>query len=126
MMSRLFSFPPLIMSETSLQTRTCMSECPPPPLEEVLELGQMLGRRPVASMAAHCSAAHAAVLKRIRDERLYLPLSASWGRFCETYLTIGRRHADRIIGLLNRFGEAYFQIAELTGISPVDYVAIEP
>src|ERR1039458_6243339 len=36
------------------------------------------------------------------------------------------RHADRLIGLLNRFGPVYFEFSQLAGVSPQHYLAIEP
>src|ERR1019366_8452069 len=45
---------------------------------------------------------------------------------CGTHLAIACRHADRLIALLNRFGPTYFEVSELVGISPRQYLAIEP
>jgi hypothetical protein len=103
---------------------------PPPPSAdplEVLELGRLLGqRRAFAAIGGRCSAAHAQLLRRIRDEKLYLRIAPSWRVFCGTYLAITRRHADRLIAMLNRFGPVYFEISQLIGISPRQYLSIEP
>ena len=94
---------------------------------EALELGRILGqRRAFNAVAGRCSAAHAQLLRRIHDEKLYLPLAKSWRDFCGPYLAVSRRHADRLIDLLNRFGPVYFELSQLIGISPQQYLAIEP
>ena len=92
-----------------------------------LDLGRLLGqRRTLAAFGGRCSAAHAQLLRRIRDEKLYLPVAPSWRAFCGAHLAITRRHADRLIGFLNRFGPTYFELAQLIGISHQQYLAIEP
>ena len=102
---------------------------PPPPADQldVLELGRLLGqRRAFGAIGGRCSAAHAQILRRIRDEKLYSHVAPSWRAFCDTHLAITRRHADRLIAMLNRFGSVYFEISQLIGISPRQYLAIEP
>jgi hypothetical protein len=97
------------------------------PIDPGVDFGRILGqRRAFAAVAGRCSAAHAQLLRRIRDEKLYLPISSSWRAFCGAHLAITRRHADRLIALLNRFGPIYFEISELIGLSPRQYLAIEP
>jgi hypothetical protein len=97
------------------------------PIDPFLELGRLLGqRRAFGAVGGRCSAAHAQLLRRIRDEDLYLPLAPSWRVFCAEHLTITCRHADRLIALLNRFGPTYFEVSQLVGISPRQYLAIEP
>jgi hypothetical protein len=94
---------------------------------QALELGRLLGqRRALSAIGGRCSAAHAHLLRRIRDEKLYLPLAPSWEKFCGAGLALSRRHADRIIALLNRFGPIYFELDQLIGLSPEEYLAIEP
>jgi hypothetical protein len=95
--------------------------------ESALDLGRLLGqRRAFAAVAGRCSAAHAQLLRRIHDEKLYLPVAPSWEAFCGRYLAVSRRHADRLIGLLNRFGSIYFELSLLVGITPKEYLVIEP
>jgi hypothetical protein len=92
-----------------------------------LDLGRLLGqRRAFAAVGGRCTAAHAQLLQRIRDEKLYLPVAASWRAFCGAYLAISRRHADYLIGLLRRFGPIYFELSQLVGLSVRQYLAIEP
>jgi hypothetical protein len=94
---------------------------------DALELGQALGqRRAFAAVGGRCTAAHAQLLRHVHDEKLYLPLAATWEEFCGSSLAISRRHADRIIALLNRFGPVYFEISQLVGISPREYLELEP
>ena len=92
-----------------------------------LDLGRLLGqRRAFAAVGGRCSAAHAQLLRRIHDEKLYLPVAGSWRAFCATHLAISRRHADDLIGLLKRFGPIYFELSQLVGLSVRQYLAIEP
>jgi len=92
-----------------------------------IDLGSVLGqRRAFAAVGGRCSAAHAQLLRRIRDEKLYLPLTPSWRAFCGAHLAISRRHADYLIGLLKRFGPMYFELSQLAGLSVKQYLAIEP
>jgi hypothetical protein len=94
---------------------------------EAIDLGRLLGqRRAFAAVAGRCSAAHAQLLRRIHDEKLYRASAPSWRAFCGAYLAITRRHADRLIALLNRFGPIYYEISQLLGISVEQYLAIEP
>ena len=101
---------------------------PPSPISrETLDLARLLGqRRALTAVAGRCTAAHAQLLRRIHDEKLYRPLAKTWEGFCGPHLAVSRRHADRLISLLNRFGPIYFELSQLIGISPRDYLAIEP
>jgi hypothetical protein len=94
---------------------------------KALNLGLILGqRRAFAAVAGRCSAAQVQTLRRIHDEKLYLAFYATWEEFCSSSLAVSRRHADRLIGLLDRFGPVYFEISQFIGISPREYLAIEP
>jgi hypothetical protein len=91
------------------------------------DLARLLGqRRAFAAVSGRCSAAHAQLLRQIHDEKLYLPHAPTWEAFCGPNLAVSRRHADRLISLLNRFGPIYFEITQLIGLSPRQYLAIEP
>jgi hypothetical protein len=91
------------------------------------DLARLLGqRRAFAAVSGRCSAAHAQLLRQIHDEKLYLPHAPTWEAFCGPNLAVSRRHAYRLISLLNRFGPIYFEIAQLIGLSPRQYLAIEP
>jgi hypothetical protein len=102
-----------------------MSHPAPTPAPAGLEplLGQI---RAFAAVGGRCSAAHAQVLRTIREEKLYLPIAASWREFCPAHLRLSRRHADRIIATLKRFGPAYFELCHYVGISARDYASIAP
>ncbi|PWU04932.1 MAG: hypothetical protein C5B51_15840 [Terriglobia bacterium] len=92
-----------------------------------LHLGTLLGRRQAFSLvAARCSAADAACLREIRDQKSYRSLGIGWKEFCARHLGASHAHANRLIGYLNEFGPAYFDLAQLTGISPDEYRAIAP
>lgn len=92
-----------------------------------LKLGEVLGqRRAFSAVGGRCTAAYAQLLRRIHHERLYLPLAETWEEFCGTSLALSRRHADRLIALLDRFGPVYFEISQLIGLSPREYLEIEP
>jgi hypothetical protein len=102
-------------------------DAPQIPIDPGVDLGRLLGqRRAFAAVGGRCSAAHAQLLRRIRDEKLYRAVAPSWRTFCGTHLAITCRHADRLIALLNRFGPTYFEISQLVGLSPRQYLAIQP
>lgn len=94
---------------------------------QVLDLGIMLGqRRAFGIIAGRCSAAQAECLRKIREEKSYVKFVPSWDEFCERFLKISRRTADRVIALLKKHGPLYFETASLTGITPAEFERIEP
>jgi len=94
---------------------------------ELLDLGVVLGQNNTfALLAGRCSAAQAAAMRRVREERIYKCCSGSWEAFCGAYLKISRSEADKLIRLLEEFGPRYFEVAQLTRISPEAYRAIAP
>jgi hypothetical protein len=94
---------------------------------ELLDLGVALGQNQAFSLVAgRCSAAQAATLLRLRQEKKYLKCAANWREFCPKYLKISGSEADRIIRIWEEFGAAYFELAQLMRISPETYRAIEP
>jgi len=93
----------------------------------VLDLGVALGQSQTFSLVAgRCSAAQAATLLRLRQERNYLKCASNWRDFCTKYLKISGSEADKIIRLWEEFGASYFELAQLIRISPEGYRAIEP
>jgi hypothetical protein len=93
----------------------------------LLELGLALGQNQAfAVMAGRCSAAQAAGLRRLREEKLYKRCTENWEEFCATYLKICRSEADRLIHLWDEFGAGYFEVSGLTRISAETYRAIAP
>jgi hypothetical protein len=104
------------------------------PLSEVpaesaglLDLGVVLGQNQAfAIMAGRCSAAQAAGLQRLREQRLYKSCTPHWEEFCTQHLKMSRGEADKIIRLWEEFGAGYFEVAQLTRISAETYRAIAP
>ena len=93
----------------------------------LLELGDLLGQRKAfGTVAGRCSAAEAAAIRRVREERLYEATRLSWKEFCPRHLGICRAQADRLIQHLDEFGPDYFEVAQLTRIPPEAYRAIAP
>jgi hypothetical protein len=91
------------------------------------DLGKMLGQRQAfGTIAGRCSAADAECLRRMRDRKLYLERSPTWDEFCQRYLGLSCRHANRIIHWLEEFGPGYFELAQLTRIRPEEFRAIAP
>jgi hypothetical protein len=91
------------------------------------DLRRWMGRRDAfGTIAGRCSAADAECLRLIRDKKAYVDIAASWDEFCRLHLHVSRKKIDRQIGLLDEFGPAYFQIAQLTHITPNEYRAIAP
>ncbi len=91
------------------------------------DLGLVLGqRRAFSAVAGKCSAADAATLKQIRDDKLYLGMCSDWREFCNQHLHMSKSTADKLIALLTEFGPDYFTVAQFTRISPGAYRAIAP
>jgi hypothetical protein len=65
-------------------------------------------------------------LQEMRERKVFEGHCADWGEFCEKYLHISKTNANRIIHLLEEFGAQYFEVAQLTRISPETYRAIAP
>ena len=70
-------------------------------------------RRALTVVSGRWSASTAALLRNIRNNRLFRPLLSSWEEFCACRIHVSRRHADRIMALLDEFGPASFELAEL-------------
>jgi len=68
-----------------------------------------------------CYAAQAHSLKELRDSGAYKREKLTWQEFCERYVGMTNRQADRIIAQLDEFGETYFRLSELIQISPRVY-----
>jgi hypothetical protein len=99
----------------------------PADLADVLDLGSVLGQNQAYGLVAgRCSAAQAASLQRMRDEKKFKRITSHWRDFCSRYLGISGAQADQIIQLWQEFGEGYFEVAQLTRISAETYRAISP
>jgi len=91
-----------------------------------IELGILLGEQKAFGMiAGRCSAAQAECLRRVKEEKLYLKVAQSWDEYCERYLKISRRNADRFIFYLKKYGVLYYEVAAMTGLTPGAYGRIE-
>lgn len=102
---------------------------PEPPAEaaDLLDLGAILGQNlALGLVAGRCSAAQAAGLRSLRESRAYKRVTPDWREFCFRYLKMSRTQADHLIRLLDEFGPGYFELAQLTRISPGAYRAIAP
>ena len=85
----------------------------------LLEVGTWIGRHQAFGLIANkCSAADAACLREIRDNKHYRALGLTWEEFCSRHTGIDRRTADRIVERLAEFGEAYFNLSQLIPIHP--------
>jgi hypothetical protein len=92
-----------------------------------LEFGKMIGRRQTFGlMAGKCSAADAECLKKTRDQKLYLGFAKNWDECCTKHIGMSRANAERVIGLLEEFGAAYFEVAQLTRVSPETFRQLAP
>jgi hypothetical protein len=91
------------------------------------ELGTILGQRKAFSVVAgRCSAAEAAAIRRLREERLYQASKLTWRQFCPHHLGMSRSQADHVIQLLEEFGPEYFEVTQLTKVPTEAYRAIAP
>ena len=91
------------------------------------DLNRWLGRREAFSLTAgRCSAADIECMRRIRDHKLYLGRAESWPEFCVEHFHMGERNANRLIGLLEKYGAEYFHTAQITRIFGSEYRAFSP
>jgi hypothetical protein len=101
--------------------------CERPAVDEMLDLGMVLGQNQAFGfLAGRCSAAQAETIRRLRNEKLYKRVTEHWREFCPQYLKMSGAQADSIIGLWEEFGAGYFEIAQLTRVSPETYRALAP
>jgi hypothetical protein len=102
-------------------------EMPADVFEGDLDLGMILGRNQAFGlMAGRSAAAQAACLRDIRDKKLYKNRCPDWDQFCREHLHMGRSQVNHVIQLLNEFGPGYFELSQLTRISPETYRTIQP
>jgi hypothetical protein len=96
-------------------------------VDEMLDLGVVLGQNQAFGfLAGRCSAAQAESIRRMRNDKLYKRVTEHWKVFCPQYLKMSGTQADNIIRLWEEFGAGYFEVAQLTRISPETYRALEP
>ncbi len=88
-------------------------------------LARWLGRREAfGTVAGRCSAADIECLRTIRNQRLFKSRARNWDEFCKKELRLSRRKIDDDIRHLEEFGPQFFQLAQLTRITPAQYRAI--
>jgi len=100
---------------------------PPAEVSETLELGSLLGQHLAFELiGGRCSAARAASLRQLREDKTFRRVALRWREFCPRYLKMSGRQADKIIHLWEELGAGYFELAQLTPVSPETYRAIAP
>jgi hypothetical protein len=93
----------------------------------LLQLGVALGQsQTFSSVAGWCAAAQAETLRYVREQKLFKQYAPTWEQFCPEFLKISRVEVDRTIKLLEEFGATYFELSQLTRVSPETYRAIAP
>jgi hypothetical protein len=93
----------------------------------LLALGYALGQSHTFGLVAGRSlAAQAQGIRMLREQKQYKQCCERWEDFCPKYLNMSRVEADRIIGRLEEFGPAYFEVSQVTRISAETYRAIAP
>jgi hypothetical protein len=99
----------------------------PEPASGEYRLGEMIGlRKAFGTVAGRCSAAAAASIKHMRDEKLFKSRAETWEEFCPKHLGMSSVHANRMIRYLDEFGPEYFHVSQLIRISPQEYRALRP
>jgi hypothetical protein len=94
-------------------------------IREGMELGKRTGLHQAFDLVAkRCTAAAAETLKRLRDSGEYKKLGLTWEQFCEQELGVSRALADRQLLYLERYGIAYFRVAEVVPLSESTYKLI--
>ena len=93
----------------------------------LLEAGVALGQNHTFGLiAGRCSAAQAEGIRRLREEKLYKSCMEKWDDFCPRFLKISRAEDDKIIRLWEEFGASYFELTQLTRVSPETYRLVGP
>lgn len=98
-----------------------------PTLEDRFDMGAWVGRQQAFGIVANqCSAAQALSLKEIRAADVHIRMGLSWDEFCNRYVGVSGRQAERFIERYNEFGEAYYRLSNLARISAETYREIAP
>jgi hypothetical protein len=91
----------------------------------LLDLGKRVGRHQAFDLIAkRCTAADAETLKSIRDNAEYKRLGLTWKQFCEQELGVSRVYADQQIHCIEKYGAAYYRVAEIVPLSSETYELI--
>jgi hypothetical protein len=114
-------------SDKTIVRRPTLKQKSKEPKRDALEFGKMMGRRQTFSLVAgKCTAADAECLKKTRDQKLYLGHAKSWEECCTKHIGMSRANAERMIARLEEFGPAYFEVAQLTRVSPETFRQLAP
>ena len=93
---------------------------------QAFTLGKKLGLHQAFDLVAkRCTAVAAETLKALRDAEEFKELGLTWEQFCEQELGVSRALADRQLLYLERYGIAYFRVAEVVPLSESTYKLIE-
>jgi len=96
-----------------------------PTFQETASMAKLIGARQVYGwVSGRSSATDIAILREIREKKMYVPLAETWAEFCEYQLQVSKRTIDRNIALLNELGPAYFTLSRLAAISVPEFRAI--
>jgi hypothetical protein len=94
-------------------------------MEPNYTVDRWLGRREAfAAIAGRCSAANVQCLKEVRDQKLYESHAPTWDEFCTQHVGMSKRYVNRLIDNLEEFGSVYFELSQLTRVSPKTFRAI--
>src|SRR5579872_1448946 len=92
-----------------------------------LEIGHVLGQGVAyGAVAGRCSAAQAATIQKMRQEKVHTRFGLTWREFCTNHLKMSGAQADVIIRQLNEFGPDYFEHTQQARIPPDTYRLIAP
>jgi len=95
--------------------------------DELLETGKILGQSlAFGTIAGRCSAAQAAAIRQVRNDRTYTRSGLTWREFSSKHLKMSGAQADLIIRLLNEFGPDYFELTQSIRIRPEKYRLVAP
>ena len=93
---------------------------------DATSLERWLGRNEAFAMiAGRCSAAYAAGLREIRDNKKYVDAAANWDEFCRVVLKSSRKRIDNVIRQLDEHGPEFFHATQAHRLTEPEYVALK-
>jgi hypothetical protein len=91
------------------------------------ELGKVLGQGiAFGTIAGRCSAAQAAAIRQVRNEKVHTRFGLTWRAFCPKHLKMSGAQADLFVRLLEEFGPDYFEHTQSVRISADTYRLVAP
>jgi hypothetical protein len=92
-----------------------------------LELGKVLGQSiAFGTIAGRCSAAQAAAIRKVRDDKVHARFGLTWREFCSKHFKMSGAQADLFVRLLEEFGPEYFEHTQFVRISADNYRLVAP